>query len=177
MYILHAATQIARDFAIKAHRDTNHMYGDKHYDEGHLQKVFDIGFQYKSLIKNTKEDKYVLGACWTHDTIEDTRQTYSDVKKACGKKIAELTLACTQSTGKTRADRQDAAYYARINECEYAVFVKLCDRIANVRNCVEIGDGMFTKYRDEHAPFRAQLFNENYLIMWDELDQLLGLNK
>ena len=90
----------AKEYAIKCHSETNHLYDGKPY-ETHLHWVYVYGIKYGNLL--TERDlPFALAACWTHDTIEDCRQTYNDVKNICGIRVAEITYAVTNEKGKNR---------------------------------------------------------------------------
>jgi (p)ppGpp synthase/HD superfamily hydrolase len=161
----------AQKYAIKCHRETNHTYDNLPY-EVHLRMVYDFGVRFEHLLpQNTKE--YALAACWTHDTIEDCRQTYNDVKTACGEQVAELTYALTNLKGKNRKERAGDAYYEGIRNTPMARFVKLCDRLANVKYSLETGDNrMWQTYKQENPHFTSQLYDEALQEMFDELEKL-----
>lgn len=63
----------------------------------------------------------------------------------------------TNEKGRTRKDRANDKYYEGIRNTPYAVFVKLCDRIANVQYGIENGGTMVEKYRTENRHFVQQL--------------------
>lgn len=120
----------ARDFATKAHSDTNHKYDDLDYST-HLAMVYDFAGQYIHLLPDEiKRD--VLASAWTHDLIEDCRITYNDIKKEFGETVAEITYALTNEKGRNRKERANEKYYEGIRNTPGATFIKLCDRMANV---------------------------------------------
>jgi hypothetical protein len=98
-----------------------------------------------------------LSACWPHDTIEDARQTFSDVKTACGTKVAEIVFALTNEKGRTRKHRANARYYRGIRRTHLAAFVKACDRLANIRHSFNKKGSMLNVYRKEHHAFVESL--------------------
>ena len=161
----------AQKYALKCHTETNHTYDNLPY-EVHLRMVYSFGIRFEHLLpQNTKE--YALAACWTHDTIEDCRQTYNDVKEACGEHIAELTYALTNLKGKNRKERAGDAYYEGIRNTPMARFVKLCDRLANVKYSLEKGDNrMWQTYKQENPHFKNQLYESTLQEMFDELEKL-----
>ncbi|MCU0440075.1 MAG: phosphohydrolase [Raineya sp.] len=161
----------AQKYAVKCHTETNHTYDNLPY-EVHLRMVYDFGVQFEHLLpQDTKE--YALATCWTHDTIEDCRQTYNDVKTACGEQVAELTYALTNLKGKNRKERAGDAYYEGIRNTPMARFVKLCDRLANVKYSLEKGDSrMWQTYKQENPHFTTQLYESNLQEMFDELEKL-----
>ena len=165
--------EIARDYAIDCHESTNHQYGGHPY-EVHLQMVVDVAEQFLHLIPKERQE-IVLASCWLHDSIEDTRQTYNDVSVLCGHEVADIVYALTNEKGRNRKERANEKYYQGISLTEYATFVKLCDRIANVKHSVNTNSRMLQKYRDEYFDFQKNLFftGQEYLYLWDELHTIL----
>lgn len=165
----------ARLYGCGAHRATYHRYGDEPY-EVHLQMVFAVAVRYQHLLPPELRET-AMAACWVHDCIEDARQTYNDVAKATSAEVADIAYALTNEKGKTRAERANDKYYQGIRELgDVAIFVKLCDRIANVRNCIGTGSSMLQKYANEHSHFWCELHGWRNTIlepMWRELAELL----
>lgn len=164
--------RLARAFATQAHAETNHRYDGQPYAV-HLQIVFDFGRQYQPLLP-ADAVPYALAACWTHDTIEDCRLTYHDVKAACGEAVAEITYALTNEKGRTRSERANARYYDGIRRTPLAAFVKVCDRLANAHYSRDHGSRMLDGYRRENAHFQAKLWSAELAPMFDELAALLA---
>ncbi len=160
----------AKGYAIKCHEDTNHKYGDKPYSY-HLQMVYDYACKYSYLLP---EDLiiYVLAASWGHDIVEDCRETFNNVKEICGEQVAEIVYALTNEKGKTRAERASDKYYHDMWKVDGTRFVKVCDRLANVKNSVQEGSSMAKKYRMENPNFKEHLYSEDLKPMFDELEQL-----
>lgn len=157
----------AKEYAIIAHREVNHKYDDKPY-EVHLELVYNAGERFIHLIPE-KHRFAVLAACWTHDTIEDCRKTFNDIRKVLGEIVAELTYALTNEKGKTRKDRANHKYYDGIRNTPFATFVKICDRIANMEYSKQSGSGMYETYQKELGEFIAQLYDPKYKEMFDYL--------
>jgi (p)ppGpp synthase/HD superfamily hydrolase len=166
----------ARDYAIRCHQEANHLYGTLPYAH-HLNMVVRYAFKYRKLMPLPND--IIYAACWCHDVIEDTRQTYNDVKDICGFEVAEIVYAVTNEKGRTRAERAGEKYYKGIPETVGATFVKLCDRLANVQHNVQSTDAMMLKkYRNEHDHFVKSLGADaqmHYGEMFLELDQMLAL--
>jgi len=101
-------------------------------------------------------DLFII-SCYAHDLIEDTRTSYNDVVKYLGQLIADITFAVTNEKGKTRGDRANDKYYEGIRNTEGAIFVKLCDRIANVQYSKMTKSSMFEKYKKENKHFMEML--------------------
>lgn len=162
----------AKRYALKCHTETNHTYDGKPY-ETHLQMVVDYACKYASLIDDEALE-IVLAAAWTHDTIEDCRQTYNHVKAELGIQVAEITYALTNEKGRTRRERANSIYYEGIRQIPFAAYVKLCDRLANVKYSKDNGSSMIDAYRKEHKHFRTELLVAGFQLMWDELEELLA---
>lgn len=164
----------AKAYAIKCHSSTNHMYGDKPYSF-HLQMVEDAAIRFIHLIPIDNRE-IVLAGCWVHDVIEDTRQTYNDVKEATCKDVADIAYALTNNKGKNRAERASDEYYKGIKKNPLWIFVKICDRIANMTHSKNTKSPMFDKYKDELKQFKARLFNPDFMKemeeMFDYLEEL-----
>ncbi|MCC6288301.1 MAG: HD domain-containing protein [Chitinophagaceae bacterium] len=162
----------ARYYAVKVHEATNHKYDGKPY-EVHLQMVYDFACKYVHLLPNNSAISEALAACWVHDVIEDCRQTYNDVKDVLGEKVADIAYALTNEKGKTRKERANDKYYEGIRNTAFAVYVKVCDRLANVKYSKETGSKMVEAYRKENDEFKKQLWSLRYKEMFDELDECL----
>jgi (p)ppGpp synthase/HD superfamily hydrolase len=162
----------AKNYALKCHTETNHKYDGKPY-ETHLQMVVDYACRYASLIDDDALE-VVIAAAWTHDTIEDCRQTYNHVKAELGIQVAEITYALTNEKGRTRKERANSIYYDGIRKTPFAAYVKLCDRLANVKYSKDNGSSMIEAYQKEHNHFKAELSDAGFQPMWDELSELLA---
>lgn len=169
---------IAEVYAKTCHSDTNHKYDKFPYDY-HLRRVYDYAWKYIHLVPEKDRD-VILASCWTHDLIEDARQTYNNVKKACGKEVADITYALTNEKGKTREERANFKYYEGIRNTPGAVFVKMCDRLANVSYSKLNNSSMFKVYKKENTEFLFHLFintympyAQQYITMIEELRELL----
>ena len=159
----------AKLFAINAHFQVNHKYDGNEYFI-HLQSVYKFAVKYQHLI-NPDILVNVLAACWLHDTIEDARLTYNDIKKDFGFDIAELVFALTNEKGRVRDDRANDKYYEEMREVEGAVFIKLCDRLANTEYSFNSKSGMIKKYKKEYPHFKHMLYNVSYDEMFIELEK------
>jgi (p)ppGpp synthase/HD superfamily hydrolase len=167
MHLSRTLSEKARLYANFFHDYTNHKYdGDKPY-RIHLCSVATFAQTYIYLIPE-EDRETVLASCWAHDLIEDTRQTYNDVKAALGEKVADIVYALTNNKGKNRGERAGESYYAGIRAVKYAAFVKLCDRLANVNYSVGTGSRMADMYRRENDSFVKSIWNSDYLdLIWD----------
>ena len=151
------ATSQKIDWIISQHRDTNHMYDTYLPYEFHLRMTVEVANKFQHLITYKQDLPSVILGAWGHDLIEDTRVSYNDVKQELGEMAADIIYACSNEKGKNREDRANHNYYRVIRSTPYAVFVKLCDRIANVQYSKMSGSRMFEMYNKENKDFMNQL--------------------
>ena len=188
-----------QQWCIDKHNETNHMYDTYLPYEFHLRMVAHVGQKYSNILDDRKE--YFTGddiinpvqqislrsacmlACWGHDLIEDCRVSYNDVKDALGQEAAEIVYAVTNEKGKNRKERANDKYYEGIRNTPGAVFVKLCDRIANVQYSKMTGSRMFEMYKKENKHFTmslglrtdtAEYSGHEYYVMYKYLNQLFN---
>lgn len=161
----------ASRWARQKHEETNHLYDGKKY-EVHLWQVVDIAKMFIHYIPVDKRE-VVIAACWLHDTIEDCRVTYNDVKAEFGEEVAEIVYALTNEKGKTRKERANSKYYDGIISTPYADFVKICDRIANRKYSLETNGKMLSKYLEEANGFMLHVDpTDKYPAMRAYMDSL-----
>ena len=132
-----------RHAAHEAHAAVNQFYGVDLPDSYHLGGVAELVARYGGEECTRAEDvPAVMFGAWFHDSIEDARLTYNDVRKrarslgldeAQAFMAAEIVYALTNEKGRTRAERAGVKYYEGIRAVPYAPMVKLADRMANVR--------------------------------------------
>lgn len=163
-----------QQWCIEQHRKTNHMYDTYLPYEIHLRMVNEVGKEFKHLLDDTLDyftgepfrgplqDQITLrAACmraiWGHDLIEDCRVSYNDVMNHIGQGAADIVFAVTNDKGKNRKERAGVNYYRGIRDTSGAVFVKLCDRIANVQYSKMTKSRMFKMYQEEHSDFEQFL--------------------
>lgn len=162
--------ETAMNYAERCHQSTNHRY-DNHPYVVHLRMVVVVAVKFIHLIPE-RDRPGVLAGCWCHDVIEDCRQTYNDVKKATNEAVAELAYALTNEKGRNRKERANAKYYEGIRAIPYAVFIKVCDRIANYKYSLDNGGPMAAMYKVEMDEFIIQLYTEEYDEMFKYLRSL-----
>jgi (p)ppGpp synthase/HD superfamily hydrolase len=136
--------------------------------------VNQVAQDYKHLLDDTKDyytgDPYrgpkqeqvtlreaCMVATFGHDLIEDCRVSYNDVKEHLGQESADIVYALTNDKGKNRKERAGEKYYSGIRNTPGAVFVKLCDRIANVQYSKMTKSRMFEMYKKENIDFMVSL--------------------
>ena len=93
-----------------------------------------------SMVADASDVVPLLFGAYYHDSIEDARLTYNDVRRLASSFMTEpqalmateIVYALTNEKGRTRAERANDRYYAGIRTTPYAPLVKLCDRFANM---------------------------------------------
>lgn len=171
------------DTASNIHESVNHKYDSFKYGY-HLKKVTDNVDKFKNLIPEIDYLTVWVAGAW-HDTIEDCRLTPNDVKEQTNEDVMLLVYALTNEKGLTRKDRANQKYYDGLIATKngYGVFLKLCDRIANVEYSKTKESKMFKVYKNENDHFIKCLFgddgfgnpdkqNENYLRYWIMVEYL-----
>ena len=155
-----------RSMAHQIHESVNQFYdGDKPYGY-HLDMVAKEVYAYGHLVLVGEADLLPLfmGA-WFHDSIEDARVSYNDVKKIALKfglteeqafLASEIVYALTNEKGRNRKERAGKRYYEGIRNTPYAPFVKMCDRMANIRyscGCYNAGNLRMAKVYEDEMPY------------------------
>ena len=127
--------------AHQLHEHVNQTYDKVHPYGFHLDMVVQSVYRYGYEVCASERDVLPLFfGTYFHDSIEDARLTYNDVKKSAQRWMdedqaymaAEIVYALTNDKGRTRAERAGERYYQGIRETPYAPFVKLADRLANI---------------------------------------------
>lgn len=161
----------AQAYAIRKHRETNHYYDDYSY-EYHLHWVFRTADPFMFYIR-PENMADVYAACYCHDLIEDCRQTYNDIKIKLNKQVAEIVFLLTEDKGRNRKERHSDKYYEGIKSSPEALFVKLCDRIANVEHNKRSYGPKFEMYAGEHFHFKEKLYTPGqFEELWHKLETL-----
>lgn len=124
----------------------------------------------------------ILIACILHDTVEDTDVTVEQLRDQFGDRVASLVWAVTNGEGETRKEKF-ASVYPKIRDTQYAIVVKLSDRIANYESCMDfrltkdrhrVGK-LLAMYRSEYPNFKDNLYNPDHKHlshMWTRLELL-----
>lgn len=154
--------QKAKEFAHKKH--TGQMYGTNIYDVHFLEVA--------SLLKHYGASPYAVVAGILHDTMEDTDTTYEEIKELFCVEVADMVSLLTDKKGKNRTERHLNTYYL-IRTCPEATLVKMCDRMANMKQSLRTKDKMKSRmYIKEYMQFKFALYSkiESHEHIWADLD-------
>jgi len=133
----------AIDFARNAH--IGQTYADQEYFY-HLQKTYEVAVRFK-----LNHDVQV--AAYLHDVLEDTKISFEEIWDEFGWYIAHLVFLVTDENCKNRKERKINSG-VKLNRDINAIYLKLCDRIANVEACIEFGNkSLWEMYRKENEDF------------------------
>ena len=153
----------AKDFAHARH--AGQKYGDKPFmvhPEAVVKKAIKYGLPPE-----------VIAAAWLHDTLEDTYTEYTELIKEFGSEIANLVEAVSDEPSVNRRHR---TALSKVRQCgTYVVALKLCDRIANIRACLEDENLKLLKmYLGEQEQFFYALWqDQEWDEMWHELNTVM----
>ncbi len=175
--------------AHELHDSVNQRYGKNHPYGFHLDMVAEAVSRYGHEACAAEEDVLpLLFGAYFHDSIEDARLTYNDVKRTATRWMddrqalmaAEIVYALTNDKGRTRAERAGDRYYEGIRQTPYAPMVKLADRLANTSYSFSTDDGtnnqMKKVYAEEMPHFLeaidAKSSDRRYALPQEMLDAL-----
>ena len=158
-------TTAIRKYAIEKHADQR--YGDHPY-------IYHLDMVYEESLSHGLEP-VVSVASFLHDVIEDTEITHADLVREFGSvELADLVECVTDEPGKNRKERK-LNTYPKIKANDNAVALKLCDRISNIKSCIENkNSGLLAMYKKEHNEFEEWLrTSETHPSLWEELDRIM----
>lgn len=141
-----AHVAVLAEAAAQCHAAVNQTYDGYLPYAFHLRLTASYALRFLPLLQlDEAQGETVLAAAYFHDTLEDARLSYNDLtallnrlKGEHGLRLdvhaaAEAVYALTNDKGRTRAERAGDAYYQGIRETPFAPFLKMCDRLANLR--------------------------------------------
>lgn len=161
-----------KEFACNKHEHPGECqrYGNAPYSV-HLDDV-ESNVKKFSYYLTAEEFLIVDPAAFCHDLIEDTEVDINKLRSVANRDVAELVYLVSNERGRDRKERNFKTY-PKIWNNNLAIFLKLCDRIANTKNSKESKHRMYDVYRKEYPVFRYALKKDKqYEDMWIELDAL-----
>lgn len=141
-----AHVAVLAEAAAQCHAAVNQTYDGYLPYAFHLRLTASYALRFLPLLQlDEAQGETVLAAAYFHDTLEDARLSYNDLTALLTRlkdehqlrldvrAAAEAVYALTNDKGRTRAERAGEAYYKGIRETPFAPFLKMCDRLANLR--------------------------------------------
>lgn len=177
--------ELIKSYAKKCYDDANCKYGDENYFT-HILMVEGFVIKYKDIFILAEDSHNTLCSAYTHDLIEDAKQTYNDIMRIAGKDVANITLAVTDVHAENRLMRHLLTMHKTVKD-HRAIILKLCDILANATYSKESGSSMYLKYVEEY-PYRKAIFQkaldwykplihiDNLEMLWNELDLIHNNN-
>lgn len=169
---------VARAFAVQWHGDQK--YGDYpyvyHLDQ--VARIVDVYVdEYISALASSMPDRVLTSAdkrtiintlrvvAYLHDVLEDTKTDYSTIEHIFGEGVADTVVNLTDEPGENRRLRKLNTWH-KIRRTNASVYIKLCDRLANVQN-----GGKLDMYRKEFPVFQAALYIPNkFPRLWADIE-------
>jgi len=168
---MHEMIKKARAFAQKAHNVQ--AYGDIYPYYKHCEDVDKVLRRYGF---TEEKDLALLVAAWLHDVLEDTNNSYNDLKKEFDTNIAEIVYCVTDELGRNRKEKKERTL-SKTRSNPKSVILKVGDRIANVEFGLSEGSSHVDMYRKEFPEFQYNLrIYQQIDPMWEHLEKLLFPN-
>ena len=128
----------AIEFAINAHKGQTRLNGDPY-----IKHPLNVALNVITYKKSKNIDTLIISAI-LHDTIEDTKTTYSDILKYFGKDVADLVLELTNDEYLKKKEGKQKYLSKKMTEItSWACVIKLCDRLDNVMDLSNCNDERF----------------------------------
>ena len=155
-------------------KECNQKYdGNLPYSK-HLDYVFSFYLRFEHLLPiDPVIRNNVKSGVYGHDLIEDARLTYNDIVDKTNKETADIIYCCTETRGKTRDERHSESYYKELSDNPLAIFVKLCDILANATYSYLTNSDMYRKYQADYQKLVRYLYRSGYEQMFMELRYIL----
>ena len=167
-----------KNFAFHRHDvECNQKYNKNLPYSFHLDMVHKQYEKFKHLLINEYEQYLAEAGTFLHDVLEDARMTYNDLKELVGYDVAEIVYLCTEEKGRTRDDRHTESNYTELSRNKLAVFIKMCDIIANVKFGLLTNSSMYHKYQKDFPKVKGHLnIYESLEPMFNYLEEILKIN-
>ena len=165
--------KLTAEYAEKCHADANCIYDGQSYMV-HVNLVVDLIQKYKEVFNRPIDRDITVAAAYCHDLMEDAKQTYNDISKITGKRVANVVLAVTDVPAENRLMKHLLTMGKTVQDYR-AIILKMCDICANASYSHKTGSSMYPKYVEEYQ-YRKPIFRKALMWYKDELNQdLLNL--
>lgn len=161
----HAVSRNMAEFrpVFELHEAVAQVYDGVYPYAYHLAQVVDTAREFMPAGISGQRRRVLLLSAAMHDTMEDARMTYNDVRRFVAAKyglseadttaVAETVYALTDEKGRSRTERHNERYWQTLLATPGAVFIKMCDRLANMRYSRATGSRMYDVYISEMPGF------------------------
>lgn len=132
----------AKYFAFEKHKDQIRKFTGNPYHT-HPFRVADI-------VRQCTDKEDLIVAALLHDTIEDTQTTYDEIKERFNERVANLVMELTNNEDKIEEIGKEVYLAEKMNKMsEYALLIKLADRLDNISELTGETDDFSRFYRQE----------------------------
>jgi len=175
-----------RNYSQLCYDNSNCLYDGKNYFT-HIDMVANIVVLNSTVFNNTIDYENTYRSAFTHDLLEDTKETWNNISKVCGRDVANITLAVTDVIAENRLMKHLLTMSKTVKDYR-AIILKMADICANASYSKEHCTSMYPKYVEEYQ-YRKPIFqkaltwyknelNQNSLKMfWAELDYIHDITK
>ena len=166
--------ELAMDWGARLHAEKGLTYGDGLPYRVHLEAVDAVLVRFGFSDPDNPVHQNLRTAAPLHDLKEDVGVGPVTIRVLHGPDVLDLVEAVTSEPGKNRAEKVAATLPKTRAAGQWAVVLKLADRIANVEASAP-GSRHLEMYRSEYPAFRGALYQagEPSEAMWAHLDQLI----
>lgn len=138
-----------------------------------------------TLVSQYTRDEEIISAAWLHDTLKYTSTTKEEIARTLSRRVSQLVWLVTDGDGYSRTIRKAELYAKFLSERDPitradAAFLKVCDRIVNMRDALRRQDSTKIRIYTDEFPEFIKVFGLNLLTpnasnsisrlpLWDEL--------
>ena len=181
MKVQYSESHVIANFCDAHDIGVNQKYAGIHPYSFHLEQTAKFARKFRDLLSPELLNLSEVVA-YGHDILEDTHLTYNDVMIIVSSafrnpedavNIVEAIFHCTEYKGRTREERKPVEFYQELVTDELAVFIKLCDMMANVTYGIATSSRMPYTYEQEfESKFTRYAYLEKFKPMYDYLASL-----
>ena len=184
-----------RDWAVKCHKDTNHLYDDYLPYEFHLRMVVDVAYRYMHLGAANKEytiekaskgisfadptPSIIICACWCHDLIEDARINYNSMleysKKAVMSSYVPIGFGDIGERSRAIADivyavsNEKGKNRAERESDKYFEGIRNTEHATFVKLCDRIANIEYSKMTERESGGKLEMYRKEYPRFYQQL--------
>jgi (p)ppGpp synthase/HD superfamily hydrolase len=129
--------------------------------------------------KSSKNMFLLMTACILHDTVEDCGVKLDEIASKFGYHVAALVEELTLDKTKYEIiGKKEYLAEEMVGMSSYALFIKLCDRLDNISDCVSMSNEFVIKYVAETAYIldkvkKGRKLTKSHLILISEIEKQL----
>ena len=151
----------ALKFATEKHKGQYRKGKDKKEYITHPIDVANLVIKYKG---NSHNIDVLVAASYLHDTIEDTSTTYVELIENFGTEVASLVLELTSDKElKKEIGKTKYLCIKMKNMSDWALVIKLCDRLSNISGLADTDREFRIKYLKETSDIMKYLLDNRKL--------------